>query len=240
VGGEAQVAFVVQLRGSPCTRKATISQWGGSFFPVYLRPANLSHEAWTREKAAHLWALLPVHRPNPKTVNKKSKDTGAVNKMDAHNLQTTSMKYLTMQLELATRLGVRVVERGTHICTMFPHAWLHMVDRAELAAATGTSYAWLTEYACTHCLVPRSLWLTTREPLAWWKLRARCRAQMILLAQQPLPTNRWREILLRGGQDIMARFLAGTGIRDHHITRKGRWGSTPSGRWPWTTSTPTS
>ncbi len=51
---------------------------GGSFYPIYLRPANLSHEAWTREKAAHLWALLPIYKADPEVEGSTDPLVGAM------------------------------------------------------------------------------------------------------------------------------------------------------------------
>ncbi len=40
------------------------------------------------------------------------------------------MKFLTMQLQLAGRKGVYVVEHGEHLCTLYPHAWAqHHAER---------------------------------------------------------------------------------------------------------------
>ena len=92
------------------------------------------------------------------------------------------MKFLTMQLEYAGLKGVYVVENGEHLCTMYPRAWGHMVDRAEFAFCSGTSYAWLVERACGHCLTRRSDWLGIRQGLDWWAARRRCRSQMLMAA----------------------------------------------------------
>jgi len=107
------------------------------------------------------------------------------------------MKFLTMQLQLAGRKGVYVVEHGEHLCTLYPHAWAHMVDRAELAFVTGTSYSFMVERACAHCLVSRAEWLANRHSLAWWRDRRRCRCQMLLLVdvQATLEDNKLRGML---------------------------------------------
>ena len=175
-------------------QQANITQWGGSFYPVYLRPANLSHEAWTKEKAAHLWALLPVFVPNPEELGSTDPIVGDLCRQARMELHNACMAFLTLGLLLATRLGVVIVEVGHHVCTLFPHAWGHLVDRAELAGCTGTSFTWLVQYACAHCLVPRSLWVDPPwHPLTWWDARRRCRAQMLLLVDEDLPTNKLQE-----------------------------------------------
>jgi len=48
--------------------KAKKTQWGGSFYPIHLRPGNLEYAVWGAEKACHLWAFLPEFRSNPKVV----------------------------------------------------------------------------------------------------------------------------------------------------------------------------
>ena len=179
----------------PADLQASITQWGGSWYPLYVRPGNLDHEVWTSEKAAHLWALLPVHEPNPEEAGTTDAlvtplvgDLGRDARMD---LENACLGLLTQQLEVATRHGVRVVEEGNHLCTLFVHAWGMFVDRAELAGCTGTSYTYLVELACGHCLVPRSLWVEPPwQPRAWWQARRRCRAQMLLLIDEDMTVNK--------------------------------------------------
>ena len=82
----------------------------------------------------------------------------------------------------------QVVENGEHICTMFPHAWANMVDRAELAGVAGSSHTWKVECGCAHCLLARQKWpwIVPEIPprgLDFWKANARCRSQMLLLTE---------------------------------------------------------
>ena len=103
-----------------------------------------------------------------------------------------------MQLEKAAREGieVQVTQRdGTsqRVATLYPHAWAHLVDRAELAGDTGTSHTYRVECGCAHCLVGRSEWDDTpAQPrsLQWWADRRRCRSQMLLLSTQTREDNR--------------------------------------------------
>ena len=82
---------------------------------------------------------------------------------------------------------LQVVEHGQRVCTVYPHAWGHMVDRAELNAACGTSNAYTVDFACAHCLLARCFWRVLPlhpYPLAWWEAKYRYRAQMLLLAAE--------------------------------------------------------
>ena len=153
-----------------------MTQWGGSFDPVYLRPANLSHEVWTAEKAAHLWALLPVYQADPEKLGDKDSEHGDVCRQQRIDLHNACMAFLSMQLEQATRHGVFIVEKGEHICTLFPHGWGHLVDRAELAGCTGTSYTYKVS-ALRSCSDFR--WLFP-GPVTWASL-GQCLAQCLAM-----------------------------------------------------------
>ena len=182
------------LSSLPATRnarQASMTQWGGSFYPIYIRAGNLSHAVCTSEKAGHLWALLPVVVIDPALLGKTDPVAGDLGHAQRMEVQNACMGLLAMQLDHATRHGVRVVEEGRHICTLYPHAWATFVDRAELAGCTGTHYAYLVECACAHCLVPRSLWVEPPwQPRGWWNDRRRCRSQMLLLVDEDMPTNK--------------------------------------------------
>ena len=65
-----------------------------SFYPVYLRPANLDHEVWTSEKACHLWALLPVFRPDPEKVGKQDPIMGDICRQERAELHSACMAFL--------------------------------------------------------------------------------------------------------------------------------------------------
>jgi len=95
--------------------KAKMTQFGGSFYPVYFRPGNLSHKVWTSEKACHLWALLPEYRPDPEEKHAKDR-RGDVGRHKKAELHAKCMAYLTLQVEMAARHGIKVLvtEGGTH------------------------------------------------------------------------------------------------------------------------------
>ena len=188
-------------------QQASMTQWGGSFYPIYISVGNLSHKVWKSEKAAHLWALLPVFVPDPALVGTTDPVVGDVCHAQRMEVQNACMGLLTMQLDHATRHGVRVVEEGRHICILYPHAWGNFVDRAELAGCTATHYSYLVECACAHCLVPRSLWVQPPwQPRGWWNDRRRCRSQMLLLVDEDMPTNKC--VFFGGGATALQGFQA--------------------------------
>jgi len=80
---------------------------------------------------------------------------GDENRIGRTELKATCIALLTLQVQEAAREGVAIWENGVHLCTLYPHAWGHMVDRAEAAGDTATSYAHGVDLACGHCLVRR-------------------------------------------------------------------------------------
>ena len=179
------------------TDKCKKTQFGGSFYPIYIRPGNLAHEVSTSEKAGHLWALLPVYQVDPDH-GQLLDDGESLSRQHRQELLTACMQPLTAQLQLATCSGIRVVENGVHICTMYPGAWGHAEDRAELVYSLGTSYSWKVQRACGHCLACRAVWTQVppaRPPgraFAHWQQQRRWRSQMLLLGDEEMePNKKW-------------------------------------------------
>ena len=183
--------------------KAKMTQFGGTFYPVHLRPGNLDYTVWTSEKACHLWALLPVYRANPKEAGKQT-GFGDLQRLERLELHAACIAYLTKQLEVAALLGVRILEDGEHLCTLYPHAWGHADDRAETQMDTGTSCTYTVQCGCANCLVPRDRWAEVPDRdqgYAYWDTQTRYRAQHLQLAD--------REIVLGDDNKTAGQYCTG-------------------------------
>ena len=105
---------------------------------------------------------------------------GDIHRTERLELHTACIAYLTMQLEMAAHLGVAIWEDGHHLCTLYPHAWGHADDRAEVMVDTATSTTYTVQYACPNCLVPRKEWADVPpagQGYTYWDERQRFRAQ---------------------------------------------------------------